>query len=332
MARHQSQPIERLAGPQTNNKTVIGVGLDRKIARKRRPVRKCNMSNLDRFESIFRSATRHLFHFQANRVRTVVVISDGDENLTRDYANRIQRFLDPLFIGPEFQVVYQPLPGDRFDRVSQLVNQVSDLAPDLICTHRNLHTPIDEFPHSLGSFVDVLTQATSIPILLLPRPQRLAADPELSLPVAPRRVLALTDHLAGEDRLVSWAATFTAPDGDLYLTHVEDEQTFERYIDTIAKIPEIDTDLARTLLLRQLLKDPQDYIQTCITAVKEAGFLCDIHPLITVGHYLSDIRRLIDQYEVDLVVTNTKDEDQMAMHGLAYELAIELKQKPLLLV
>ena len=38
------------------------------------------------------------------------------------------------------------------------------------------------------------------------------------------------------------------------------------------------------------------------------------------------------EHGVDLVVLNTKDEDQLAMHGLAYPLAIELRQIPLLML
>jgi len=290
------------------------------------------MTNIDRFESIFRAATRNVFHFKANPIRSVLVICDANAEVAAKYTQQVETFLTPLFVGPGHQVEYLTMAGGEFDRVSVLVEKLSGMTPDLICTHRNLHTPLDEFPHSLGSYVDVLTQATSIPILLLPRPQRLTSDSELSLPAGPKRVLALTDHLDGDDRLVSWSATMTVENGDLYLTHIEDEQTFQRYISTIGKIPEIDTQMARELLLRQLLKDPEDYIQTCITAVKEAGFLCNIHPLITIGNRLSDIRRLIEEHNVDLVVTNTKDEDQMAMHGLAYEIAIELQKKPLLLV
>ena len=42
--------------------------------------------------------------------------------------------------------------------------------------------------------------------------------------------------------------------------------------------------------------------------------------------------RLIEEHEVDLLVMNTKDEDQLAMHGLAYSLAIELRAIPLLML
>ena len=50
------------------------------------------------------------------------------------------------------------------------------------------------------------------------------------------------------------------------------------------------------------------------------------------GHHLFEYRRLIEQHEVDLLVLNTKDEDQLAMHGIAYALAVELRQIPLLML
>ena len=46
----------------------------------------------------------------------------------------------------------------------------------------------------------------------------------------------------------------------------------------------------------------------------------------------SDYRRLIAERNVKLLVMNTKDEDQLAMHGLAYPLSVELRDTPLLLL
>ena len=51
-----------------------------------------------------------------------------------------------------------------------------------------------------------------------------------------------------------------------------------------------------------------------------------------MGRHLAEYRRLVEAHEVDLLVMHTKDEDQMAMHGMAYPLAIELRQIPLLLL
>ena len=64
----------------------------------------------------------------------------------------------------------------------------------------------------------------------------------------------------------------------------------------------------------------------------EAATSMDIEEIVTVGHRLADYKRLIDEHDVDLLVLNTKDEDQLAMHGLAYPLAVELRRLPLLLL
>jgi hypothetical protein len=51
-----------------------------------------------------------------------------------------------------------------------------------------------------------------------------------------------------------------------------------------------------------------------------------------MGHRIAEYRRLITEHEVDLLVMNTRDDDQLAMHGLAYPLAIGLRETPLLLL
>jgi hypothetical protein len=51
-----------------------------------------------------------------------------------------------------------------------------------------------------------------------------------------------------------------------------------------------------------------------------------------MGHFLSDYQQHIQEQEIDLLVLNTKDDDQLAMHGLAYPLAVELRTLPLLML
>jgi len=57
-----------------------------------------------------------------------------------------------------------------------------------------------------------------------------------------------------------------------------------------------------------------------------------VDKVVRFGRRLDDVRRLIEERSVDLVVLNTKDADQSAMHGLAYPLAVELRTVPLLLL
>ena len=144
--------------------------------------------------------------------------------------------------------------------------------------------------------------------------------------------MAITDHLAGDDRLVNHALRFVADGGTLRLTHVDDDVTFDRYMDAISKIRTIDTDSARDAIRHQLLKEPSDYIESCAETLMATGLSLSVEKLVTFGHHLSEYRGLIDEHAVDLLVMNTKNEDQMAMHGIAYALAVELRHVPLLML
>ena len=89
--------------------------------------------------------------------------------------------------------------------------------------------------------------------------------------------MVINGHLVGEDALVNHAAVLTAIGGTLHLTHVEDDAVFERYLDVISKIPEIDTDVARETIQEQLLREPSVYIDSqkppCARPVWTSGWL-----------------------------------------------------------
>jgi nucleotide-binding universal stress UspA family protein len=142
----------------------------------------------------------------------------------------------------------------------------------------------------------------------------------------------MTDHLVGDDRLVNWAARMTADDGTLVLANVEDELAFERFMDVVGKIPSIETDDARVALHDRLLRDARDYIESCVRALAEGGLPFTVEEVVTHGHHLAEYKRIVEERDADLLVMNTKDEDQLAMHGLAYPLAIEVRTIPLLLL
>lgn len=282
------------------------------------------MTNLDQFESTFKSADKKPFSYETVSLRKLVLVTDGDQQLASGFRNKVEQLLGSAagINSAEFTL----LLGEDFDHVDRLLEQIAPLQSDLICTYRNLHVDIADHPYSLGGYLDVLTQVSSTPVLVMPHPQD-------TNPVTPTQsVMAITDHLTGDDHLVSYAAALTATAGTLFLTHVEDLATFDRYIETIAKIPEIDTDSARQLLLEQLLREPRDYIASCSEVLTRRGVPFRVESIVSAGHHLADYRRLVEEHHVDLLVLNTKDEDQLAIHGLAYPLAIELRRTPLLLL
>ena len=282
------------------------------------------MTNLDQFESTFKSADKARFSYESVSLQELLVVTDGDEEMASGFRSNVEQMLMGAtgIESLELSVVM----GADFDKISTLLQLIDERQPDLVCTYRNLHVEAADYPYSLGGYLDVLTQVSTTPVLVMPHPRFDAC------PTSTQSVMAITDHLTGDDHLVSFATALTAAGGTLSLTHVEDLATFERYIETIGKIPEIDTSSAQQFLLEQLLREPRDYIDSCTEVLGSQGLPFAVKSHVSVGHHLADYRRLVEEHDVDLLVLNTKDEDQLAIHGLAYPLTVELRRTPLLLL
>ncbi len=209
------------------------------------------MTEIDQFESVFKSASKTLFQPKDVSVNEVLVVSDGDEAAAAKFADICRTFLAVLGDVVKWRVV----DGSQFDSVGGLLQLLEQNDADLICTHRYLHMKAREYPYSLGTYLDVLTQVSAAPVVVMPHP---GSIPDANPHEDTDRVMAITDHFTGDNHLASWAAHITQPGGRLWLTHVEDQATLELYLAAISKIPEIDTDTARETLQHQLLKEPHD--------------------------------------------------------------------------
>ena len=286
------------------------------------------MSTLDRFESVFNAAAREVFAQQPIEIGRVLIVHDLAAALQDDFLYMAKGFLSVLEARdkPEWEL----FGGDAPFSVREVLNAVEQSKPDLVVTYRHLHSALREWPHSLGEHVDVLTQATSTPVLVLPHPGRKDLPGRALKNTG--RVMAVTDHLAGDHRLVSHAAHFTQDGGTLYLAHVEDDTVFERYIAAIGKIPDLDTDIAREEIRARLMEDPAEYIESCRTGLARGNQTLTVESQVKLGHKLADYRGLVEESEIDLLVMYTKDEEQLAMHGIAYLLAVELRATPLLML
>ena len=289
-----------------------------------------SMTKIDQFESIFRSASKEKFEPEEVRVDRVAVITDKDEQGSQAFVQEVQGFLGVF--AEEYAPKWEVINRDEFSNVSELLGQLDDKKPDLICTYRNLRSPATEYPYSLGVYIDVLTQATDVPILLMPR-MELQSDAQTQkiTKVGTAKVMAITDHLAGDHRLVNVASKLVKSGGQLLLTHVEDQFYFDRMLTVIDKIAEIDSDVAKQAIMEQLLADPRDYIESC-RAVIEPRENVTVESIVTFGHLMNDHRRLIEENEIDLLILHTKDDDQLAMHGLAYPIAVEIRTIPMLML
>lgn len=284
------------------------------------------MSSVDQFQSVFRAADKAVFHPNLPQRKRVLIVSDLEGYPAEGLQGRIQGFLGCLGSDVEWS---SAAPGSSRS-VKELLDVVEENRPDLVCTYRNLHSEAWRWPFSLGVHLDVLTQATEVPVLVLPHPESGEVfDRGLE---GTERVMAVTGHLQGDDELVNEAAGMTAKGGTLWLAHIEDEADFERIMGAISKIPSIDTEPARELLRAQLLKEPRDFIKRCRAALAPHLPKMTVEEIVTLGSRVADIKVLVEEHRIQLLVLHTKDNEQLAMHGLAYPLAIELRETPLLLL
>ena len=291
------------------------------------------MTKIDQFESLFRAASKSVFELQPIDVRDILIVTDMDQPRTTQFADQAKAFLAGLNVPvPDHPPNYAQISGDEFSTVQQLLDRLENPRPDLVVTYRNLHAPTADHPFSLGAYVNVLTQATDIPTLLLPEPKILANSDPSPLADGTKHVMVVTDHLAGDHHLVSMAVRFVTDDGELILSHIEDQKAFDRYMKAIDKIPDLDSELARKTIGDQLLAEPRDYIQSCHSVLQELGVQNSIEPLVTFGNRIEDYRHLIEDRHIDLLVMNSRDDDQLAMHGVAYPLVVEMRRTPILLV
>lgn len=284
------------------------------------------MSLVDQFESVFRGADRRRYGYARIDIERVLVLSDLPADEAAERTATYRRFL----VEAE-DAEWTTLDESAFDDVETMLSEVHRIAPSLVVTYRNLRYNTWRWPYSLGVYLNVLTRETDYPVLVMPNPREL---PDLAFGERETdRVMVLADHLTGDDDLVNWGARFTRPEGKLLLVHLEDDAVFDRYIEVIGKLPSIDTDIAREDIRQRLLKEPADYVDSCREELAEQGHLThEVVPVVSMGHKLSDYVSLIEKHEIDLLVFHTQQQEDLALGGKAYSLAVQLRDVPVLML
>ncbi len=281
--------------------------------------------HIDEFQSMFKRAERERFVYVDIPIESVAFVTDKKSDANDQVRDAVLRFLPRLESTDALRVI----GPDDYANVNELLAKIDETQTDLIVTYRHLGEESLIPQHSLGVYLDVLTQTTSIPVLVLPgtaiKPHPFTAD-------VCDRVMVVADHISGDNRLINYGVRLCRNGGTIWLCHVEDEKTFERYMAAIERIPEIETSSARNLIDAELLREANQFIEDCTTELREKGPNLSCESSVTKGHFLRKYRELIDQHEIELLVANTKDDDQLAMHGTAYSLSVEVTDIPMLLL
>ena len=282
------------------------------------------MSSVDQFASIFNAASKSTFQYNPPTLKNALVVTDLEGGAAAKFSETAKSFFSMT------QGSWGTLGQGDFKTVKELLDLVEAKKPDLIVTYRHLYSEAWRWPHSLGEHLDVLIQVTKPPVAITPHPDREGVPEHIMKNT--NNVMAINDHLTGEDCLVNHAAHLTRPGGTLHLTHVEDDTVFDRYMEVISKIPEIDTDIARDTIQAQLLNEPSDYIDSVEAVLGEERADINVVKHISHGHQLDEYRRTIDENKADLAVLQAHDADQLTMNATSYSMAVELRTTPLLIV
>jgi hypothetical protein len=286
------------------------------------------MSTVDQFESVFKAAAKTTYLHETPSFGKVLLVTDMEESESTLYLNLVRQYFEKILLPNETK--WSVLSKNEFQTVKDLLGKVEEHHPDILITYRNLRSDSWRWPYSLGEHLDVLTQVTTTPVLVLPHPDR--DDASELLGKSPENVMAVSGHMCGEGTLVKYASAFTPKGGKLLLSHIEDKVTLDRYLDAIEKIPDIDSEVARETLLARLLNDAKDFSESAREGLRQAGLDISVECMAQLGSRLEDYRKLIEEGQVDLLVMHAKEDDQLAMHGMAHPLAVELRAVPILLL
>lgn len=286
------------------------------------------MLKVDEFESAFRSSIKETYQHQDIKIESVLLVTDLEAEATAKLLNQVKGFCQSLKQAEN--IAWNTAKHNDFKSAQDLLEIINHSTMDLIVTYRNLHSETWRYPYSLGEHLDVMLQKTKIPVLVIPHPKAgYGRDNALA---NCHSVVVITDHMVNDHHLVQYGLALLDKPGRLYLSHIEDQVNFDRVMEAISKIPTIDTDDARDKLSQQLLKEPAEYIQSVKFELDKLKRSVEVIPMVSFGHQMKDYLKHIDEKQVDLLVLNTKDGDQLAMHGLAYPLAVEVRQIPLLML
>jgi hypothetical protein len=282
---------------------------------------------IDEFESVFRSADKPLFHLAPPPVRRALVLSDREPADADAFEDRVRRYVESG--DPDSTLEWQSWHGDVPDTRQAFVDRLNAYETDLVVTHRNLHDAIRDPHFGLGVYVHVLTQSTTVPVLVTPSPDSPGFEQATeSLGDA----VLFSDHIEGDDRLVNWAVNFVSNSGALVLANVEPETTFRRYIHAIERIPGIQTDAAEERIGAELLKEAADYIAACRDRLAVDRPSLTTAAVVRMGDPLGVLRELLALHDRALVVMQSEDDRQIAMRGLAASAAVEFADVSMLLI
>jgi hypothetical protein len=276
------------------------------------------MVTVDEFESQFRrSAKEHFTHEKMtfDRVTFFVdddFVADQAQSFIKEWLGRDDLIFTIVRISPQ-----KP--------VSEVIRELKNTEPDLVVSYRLLGHP-KEPSHSLGTYIDEVSQVLARPLCLLPNKFGESSQKK------PERVLVLSESIVGDSTLVNWGVALVPKTGTLVLADLVDGNAFDNYMDLISKCSFIDTEIARAELADLLIKLASEFESECIEVLRQELPNLNLQQFVGFARTVKDYKALLSQYEVELLLFSGKDHNQTAMSALGYALAVEVTDLPVVLL
>ena len=278
------------------------------------------MLKLDHFASLFRAADKEQIVIPDISIRQILLVTDMNQE-------------DSLQIWEKWKGLFDPSVDIRiFDaeislHLPSLIEAMKHVECDLVVTYRCLHSDAWQYPYAIGSYVEVLTQIIPFPVLLMPHPHQ-----NTDTYTKPKNLLLFSSELTQESELVGFANAFVASkDESLIMIQMDDKATYDRIFDIISKIPQIDTDDAQYYIQERRSLEMKDWVTRCIDFLEQKGNAPHMSYMDIYDPSMKKCASLIEEHQADLLIINTKDDEQLAIHGLAYPIMVQFRNIPLLL-
>ena len=278
------------------------------------------MLKLDHFASLFRAADKDRIIIPDVSIHRILLVTDMNHEESLQLWDRWKGLFEP-------SVDIRIFDAEISQRLPSLIEAMKPVECDLVITYRCLHSDAWQYPYAIGSYVEVLTQIMPFPVLLMPHPQQ-----HTDTYTKPKHLLLFSSELTNESELVGFANAFvTSKDQSLTMVQMDDQATYDRIFEIISKIPQIDTDDAQYYIQERRSLEMKDWVMRCIDALEKKGNAPHLSYMDIHDPSMKKCASLIEEHQADLLIINTKDDEQLAIHGLAYPIMVQFRNIPLLL-
>lgn len=266
-------------------------------------------NNLDIFESVFKRSVKQHFEHQEFQLDKTLIIGDGD------HLDRLSSFMNGYCRS------CTTFKYDSSFKWSALKSILEEMKPDLILIQRQLGISNHDLTYSVGPVLESVTQESNIPVLVLPHEFDGLKIETIGIGF---------DHQIDNSYLVNKGLLMSKNLKNLELIHIEDESTFDYYLDAIAKIPGINTEYAETSIKDTIMDLSGDFFTDVASKLGNEKVQTTIH--CRFGETVKCYEEIIKNREMDLLVFEAEDESKMAMHSLGHSLTIQFSNIATLLV